>query len=177
MTEFIFIRHGTADYSNSVRLGLKGHGHDLAALTDGGVKEIEALTQNEILKTAEIIVVSPYTRTMQTATIINKELALDMIVDIDLREWEPDQTYQYGSGEYLGIAKEFDANKGIWPPGTTQKWETIASVKERASAALNKYDKYKCVIVVAHRILIRAITGKNLGCGEYTIFKMPKTRT
>ena len=46
------------------------------------------------LKTAELIVSSPYTRALQTAAIISRETGLKICIEVDLHEWEPDKTNQ-----------------------------------------------------------------------------------
>ena len=174
MTELILVRHGKSNYSNSDRLGLKGHGHDLAPLTDEGVKSIEDLSKQDYFKKAEVIVVSPYTRTMQTAMIINKKLGLDIIVDIDLREWEPDLTYQYEDIKVVqSNYNEFLANNGIYPEGVTPpNWESMISLKNRVKQAIDRYKKYNCIIVVTHKMIIKTITEKDVNCGEYISFKI-----
>jgi len=174
MTEFILMRHGEPDYSNSQRLGLRGHGHDLACLTQSAVKQIKAVSKEKCFKAAEILVVSPYTRTMQTAEIMNRELQLDLIVDIDLREWTPDLTYQYTQHEtVMASLKSYRENNGVHPTGTTPIWEEKSSMRSRVLGCLEKYDgKYKCVLVVAHRQIIREITGHSLEFGEFIKFRL-----
>lgn len=39
---------------------------------------------------AEVIISSPYTRALQTAELINRNLSLDIFVEHDLREWRAD---------------------------------------------------------------------------------------
>ena len=170
MTEFILIRHGEPDYTRTNVLKFKGHGNDLAPLTVKGAESIKQISTDEIFKKAEIILVSPYTRTMQTAAILNRKLNLDMIVDIDLREWTPDNTYQFSDYDtVLALIKEFEDNNGIHPKGTNPIWESMESLRERASNALDSYKgKYKCVLVVCHCQVIRALTGKEMKFGEYT---------
>ena len=58
----------------------------MAPLTDEGVQQAELASKNEILKGSDLIVLSPYTRALQTASIISK-------VEIDLHEFIPDKTF------------------------------------------------------------------------------------
>ena len=51
------------------------------------------------LKTAELIVSSPYTRALQTAAIISRETGLKICIEVDLHEWETDKTNQYTTSE------------------------------------------------------------------------------
>ena len=52
-----------------------------------GIKEIQNTSKDKRLCDAGIILSSPYTRALQTAAILSKELRIDMIVETDLHEW------------------------------------------------------------------------------------------
>ena len=58
-------------------------------------------SKDERLKGAKVIVSSPYTRALQTAAIISKETGLNIEVDMNLREWQPDLTYRYKSKDEM----------------------------------------------------------------------------
>ena len=66
MTEFLLIRHATPDYSIIDKRHYKGFGNDLAPLTKEGEQEALKVSEEQILKDAQIVLTSPYTRTMQT---------------------------------------------------------------------------------------------------------------
>ena len=63
------------------------------------IKDVIETSKDIRLKNAQIIVSSPYTRALQTASIISKETGLDIVVEPDIREWQPDLTYQYKNSE------------------------------------------------------------------------------
>lgn len=66
------------------------------------------MTTEDILKNSEIIISSPYIRALQTAAIISKETKIPLTVEIDLREWQPDKIFQYGTAEEsFALHKEF----------------------------------------------------------------------
>ena len=116
------------------------------------------------LKTAELIVSSPYTRALQTASIIAKETGLDIIVEPDIREWQPDLTYQYKNGAEMKVYyKEYIENDGVYPPNEKRKCETKQQLKDRVSSVIDKYkEKYEKIIVVAHQMAFQSICD----CGD-----------
>ena len=95
MTTFYLIRHGKPDYTYGDTHGFIGQGHDLAPLCIDKISDVIETSKDERLKKAQIIVASPYTRALQTASIISKETGIDIVVEPDIREWQPDLTYQY----------------------------------------------------------------------------------
>lgn len=95
MAIFYLIRHGKPDYTYGDTHGFIGQGHDFAPLNEERINDVIEMSKDEMLKNAQIIVSSPYTRALQTASIISKETGIDIIVEPDIREWQPDLTYQY----------------------------------------------------------------------------------
>lgn len=92
MATFYLVRHGEADYSEMLEKGFYGFGRSFAPLSSQGISQAETAAIDERLKTAQLIVSSPYTRALQTAAIISRETGLKISVDVDLHEWEPDKT-------------------------------------------------------------------------------------
>lgn len=100
--------------------------------------------KDERLKEAEVIVSSPYTRALQTAAILSKELGLDIKVELDLREWQPDLTFEYDSLERLAeLGNDYDTNHGVYPPGGTKLWESKELLKNRIEKVIDRYLGYK----------------------------------
>lgn len=156
MTTFYMVRHGEPDWLANEKYKFKGHGRDLVPLTNKGrnqAKDTAIVLKN---KKAEVIIVSPYTRSMQTAAILSKELGLEMIVEVDLREWQPDLTYEYQTyEEFIQLCEEYEKYKGEYPIGDKKKWETKTILKSRVDEVLKRYLNYKEVIVVAHEMVIK----------------------
>ena len=73
MATFYLIRHGKPDYTYGDTHGFIGQGHDFAPLNEERINEVVETSKDERLKKAQIIVSSPYTRALQTASIISKE--------------------------------------------------------------------------------------------------------
>ena len=95
---------------------------------------------------------------MQTAAIISKETGLDIEVESDLREWEPDTSYQYKAKEMKEYYKDYISNNGIYPADRNVKWESKEHLKNRIQNVIEKYKNYDCIIFVFHQLAIKAIT-------------------
>lgn len=163
--EIVFIRHGKPDYAPVNQRGFIGHGRSLAPLTPEGVRQAEEAADSPALQGVELIVASPLTRALQTAAIISRKTGVPLTVEVDLREWEPDLTYQYGSSEEsFALHHDFWQCRGEYPPGETRRWETIRQIIERTDPVYRKYFEagYGKVAVVAHGGVIRRVTGKGI---------------
>lgn len=164
MAKFYLIRHGKPDYTYGDTHGFIGHGHDLAPLKEDKIIDVIQMSKDERLRDAQIIIASPYTRALQTASIISKETGLDIIVEPDIREWQPDLTYKYkNSNEMNELYEEYIKCNGVYPINETKKWETKEQLKKRVMSVVNKYkDKYDKVIIVAHKMAFQSICN----CGD-----------
>lgn len=164
MAKFYLIRHGKPDYSYGDTHGFIGHGHDLAPLKIDEIKNVVETSKDCRLKNAQIIVSSPYTRALQTASIISKETGIDIVVEPDIMEWQPDFTYQYKSAEEMEMYyDEYMKNNGVYPKNEQKNWETKEQLNSRVMSVINKYkQKYDTVIVVAHKVAFQSICN----CGD-----------
>lgn len=159
--KIFMIRHGKADYSYGDSHNFIGHGHDLAILDENYIQDVITTSKDERLKEADLIVSSPYTRALQTAAIISKETGLDIKIEHDLREWEPDSKYLYKANEAKEIYKDFIKNDGIYPNERNVDWESKEHLKNRVLSVIEKYNgKYECVIFVFHQMAIQSVTNK-----------------
>lgn len=157
--KILMIRHGVPDYSYGDSHGFIGHGNDLAPLDMTRIDDVIKTSKDERLKNAELIVSSPYTRTLQTAAIISKETNLDIVIEPDLREWEPDLSYQYTGNDLREIVKDYVACGGTKPTDRQVNWESKEEVKNRISKVIDKYKDYNCVIFVFHQFAMQSILG------------------
>lgn len=156
MTTFYLIRHGEPDWALNEKYKLKGHGRDLPHLTQRGIEQAKEAATDSRLKNSEIILSSPYTRALQTAAIISKEIDVDIVVEFDLREWQPDLNFETDNLEDLKrIIQDYEKNNGIYPLGEKRTWETKEMMKNRMDLVLKKYSGYSFVSVVAHEQIIR----------------------
>lgn len=152
----------------------KGFGLNLSPLSEKGVQQIKETSKDLRLKDADIILSSPYTRALQTAAILSKELDIEIAVETDLHEWIANKNYIY---EDDAIAEnnyvEYIEFNGSYPDGTKKAWESKEMMKNRVMEVLKKYSHYKKVIVACHGMMIQAVTGKSHPQnGEIIEFKM-----
>jgi broad specificity phosphatase PhoE len=159
--KLIMVRHGEPNYKPCEERNFLGHGMELAPLSFTGIEQAKNVAQNKLFNNAEIILSSPYPRALQTATYIAIETKLDVIVEMDLREWQPDLTFQCRSHKDASNAyKDYRLNNGLYPANEKRNWETTQLVLNRATECLNRYSfKYRKIIVVAHGELIRCLAG------------------
>lgn len=159
MTTFYLLRHGEAAYDAMLEHGFYGFGRDLAPLSQRGIQQAEAAARDPRLKSAELLVSSPYTRAMQTAAIVAREIGLPITVDLDLHEWIPDKTNQYTTSEQaFALTDEFNRCRGVYPAGQRLRWETVPEMRERMRRAADRYAHYERVILVGHSMAFRALT-------------------
>lgn len=148
MALFYLVRHGQPDYSPCDERGYRGHGRDLAPLSEEGIRQAELTAQDERLIGADIIVSSPYTRALQTAAIISKNTDINITVEVDLHEWMPDLTFQYKNfAECLELTNDFNKYKGVYPEGEVKRWESLYMLRHRVRKVVDKYSHYDKVIL------------------------------
>ncbi len=156
---FYLVRHGEADYSEMLEKGFYGFGRSFAPLSEKGIQQAERTAIDERLKSAELIVSSPYTRALETAAIISRETGLKLCVEVDLHEWEPDKTNQYTtSEEAFMLTREFNLYKGEYPEGQQMRWEPLTELRKRMRSVADKYAHYNKVIFVGHGMVFRTLT-------------------
>ena len=72
------------------------------ALTDLGVRQIEALTDRLSTPALRFILTSPMTRALLSAALLSRVLDLALhFFEFDLREWFPDLTYSWRTPEQV----------------------------------------------------------------------------
>ena len=161
MTQFLFVRHGETCYKEVDERGFVGQGRSLAKLTELGINQIKEIVKDDRLRNVDLIISSPYTRALQSAAILSKDLNIELDVEIDLHEWVPDIVhYNYKTSEdCFELGRDYDLNNGVYPKDEVKVWESKESMKKRMDSVLEKYIGYSKVIVVCHGMIIR--TQKN----------------
>lgn len=151
MTEFIMVRHGEPDYSVVDGWAGIAVAKNFAPLTERGVSQIQETIEALREETAQIILSSPFTRCMQGACMMSKELGLDVKVEHALYEWQLDKTHSVRARlrEKL-LLWQFNHRK--W--NRFRKWEHPDAVKERVLQVFDKYLAYDKVIVSCHAMMI-----------------------
>lgn len=159
MTVFYFIRHGQADFTEANTNIYQGQGFHLLTLSEAGVRQIKAAAQDERLREAQLIITSPFGRTLHSAAILSKELGLDLRVETGLHEWLADGVdFSYLPQEEADRRwQELHDNHGHHPAGETPGWESAEQMKARVFAVLDKYRDCRCVIAVCHGTLMEYV--------------------
>ncbi|MBQ3088475.1 MAG: histidine phosphatase family protein [Clostridia bacterium] len=161
--KIVFIRHGEPDFSEVDSRGFIGQGRDFAPLTKNGINQAEKVSKNPLLNNAQIIISSPYTRALQTAAIISKNLIIELAVETDLHEQIFDKTFRVkGADEAKALNLDFIKYSGEAPDGQIKKWETLSEITNRIKPVADKYYDlgFEKIIVVSHGGIIRRFTGK-----------------
>ena len=159
MAVFYFIRHGQMDFSQANQKMYQDRGFDLLPLSELGRQQIKAAAGDDRLKTADLIISSPFGRTLHSAAILSKELGLDIRVETDLHEWRADAVDftwlpdEEAERRYQALTD----NRGHHPDGQTPPWESAEQMKARVFAVLDRYKAHPCVIVVCHGTLMQYV--------------------
>ena len=152
----LLIRHGEPNYDNVTKLNLVSY---LAELTPRGVSQAETVANDERLKNAELIVSSPFTRALQTASIISGKTKIPLTIEPLFHEWLEDTTHLFTLDSVYGKASyhEFLDHNHERTTDCIYNWESASNVAKRGFAGMKKYHEmgYKKIIVVAHAMFIR----------------------
>jgi broad specificity phosphatase PhoE len=157
MTQFILIRHGEPRYDEVIDKGIYGMAFNFGKLTSNGVIQAKQVASNVKLSGAQLIISSPFTRSLQTAANIASVLGLEVVVEHDLHEWLPDLNPNLD----VDGQKAFELymkNKGMVDKEFSFNYETYEAIKKRIELVLIKYTSYDKVIVVSHGIAISSVT-------------------
>jgi broad specificity phosphatase PhoE len=158
----ILLRHGETAWDLVNVHGWPGAANDLAPLTPSGVRQAQAAAELLAGQPVEQVLTSPMTRAMQTASVVGARLGVPLQVEMDLREWCPDQTYRWTtSAEVFTAYDDLLAHDGVRPEGHPLRWEPLSEVRARARAVLAPYAGAPAVVVaVCHEVVIHALTGE-----------------
>ena len=185
----LFIRHGDVDWQTVDGKNISGHGRELAPLSGMGRVQIEAIANDFRLQEAEAMLCSSYARALESAALLNRHLGLDLHVEYDLHEWLaqknplkkldsktaqkarqdlmyytgilnfPDRRMNRNPTAYHGSERRLPIAERVMPPPEKRTWESLEEVRARALSALQKYQHYRCVVVVAHAVVIACLVG------------------
>lgn len=168
MTKFIFVRHAEPDYSVFENAEFSGVNGELAPLTEKGINQAKELSKNQVMKDAEILICSPYARTMHTANILSLKLGLPVIPEFGLREWIPNLVCSCNSRQkvienYKKAVNDF-TNCEI---ASDSEYEPLTQTRKRVLDVLEKYLHYSKVIVVTHSGVLYSLFGRRFEKAEF----------
>jgi len=155
------IRHGEPDWELGERLGLPGPRRDLVPLTPDGIAQIQSAARDPRLLRADLIVASPYPRTLQSAHVISRSLDLPVAVEWDLHDWVPDKSFRREDAWVDPVTTwgEIVEMGGRYPPAEERIWESPEEIRRRALSVLSRYCRHDPLIVVTHAGVIYALSG------------------
>ena len=168
------IRHSQPDFKQVDQAGYVGYGRDLTRLTPYGIKVAQKAALDPIFDQMQLLLVSPYTRTMQTAMeIVKIHPDLPTQVELMLHEWRPDLTGRKLTGYPQVKAAYNDYLNNTHNSG--MDYETADQIVNHVSSVLDKYKKdYDCIGCVTHGQVIRRMKGMDMRtqipyCGIYRL--------
>lgn len=150
MTKYYLVRHGEPKWSLKDKYHLKESIVDHIPLTQSGIRAATLLANDERIKNSQIIITSPYTRALHTAAILSRITGMELRVELQLREWQPDTLFSIKDED----EDEENDNKGI---GKKKIWLETKSLKGRILEVLDKYSQYSEVTVVTHEMIINTL--------------------
>ena len=160
MGEILLMRHGEADFSGPARWRTLGWGSDLAPLSSRGAAQVQAAVSELQVWSPTLIVSSPMTRALHTASIVASALGAPVQVEFDLHEWVPDQTFRWRDlADVVPQQEEFLSCGGEWPTAEPRLWEPLSSIKKRTRSVLERYLEVPRLLVVCHQVVMYSITG------------------
>jgi broad specificity phosphatase PhoE len=161
----VLVRHGAVvkPRSRHVRERFAGARYDLLPLSAEGIRQVEATAR--LLRArgprATLVIASPYSRTLHTAAILSRRLALPLAVELGLHDWLPrrDRPDLLTDAQRLRSHREMAGRAAGGPLPKRRRWESPAEVSLRAMAALVRYSDHEVVIAVTHELPIRLLAG------------------
>lgn len=166
------IRHTEPDYQQVTEANYKGFGRDLSRITEKGIHQAKKLAEQPLFDEVELLLVSPYTRTMQTALEIVKERKQPLTINVELllHEWLPDKTgTKLESCDQVGPAYQDYLNQTNF---SKLECETQEEVKRRVEQVFDKYkQEYNSIVCITHAEVIKLFTGveRVAYCGIYEL--------
>ena len=166
----ILLRHGQSEFNLHFSQARIDPGIEDPKLTPLGHQQAEAAAAALVDAGLRRIVVSPYTRALQTATPIARRLGIPIAVTPEVRE-------RYAFACDVGTCRsllatawpghDFAAIEEVWWPSAE---ETKEGVVERAATfrtAMAAQPDWADTLVVSHWGFILSLTGQSLGNGEW----------
>lgn len=168
------IRHSEPDFSQVKAANYLGYRRELTRLTPNGIQIAKKMATDQIFKEVEMLLISPYTRTLETALEITRQHPqIPTQIELALHEWAPDKNDQarQTDQEVKTAYQDFINQTHL----STLNFESGSEVRNRVKSVLDRYKtKYDCIAVVTHGIVIRQMMQLNNDvdipyCGIYKL--------
>lgn len=166
----ILLRHGQSEFNLHFGATRVDPGIEDPRLTPLGHQQAEAAADAMVHESIRRIVVSPYTRALQTALPIAKRLGLGLTVTPTVRERYA-FTCDVGRPvtelvlEFSGI--RFDHIDEVWWPAQEEPAEQVLGRAALFRAEISALDDWAHTLVVSHWGFILAMTGASVMNGQW----------
>ncbi|MGY2047633.1 histidine phosphatase family protein [Methylobacterium sp. JK268] len=166
----ILLRHGQSAFN--LHYGATGEDPGIpdAPLTELGHRQAAAAAEALAGEGMRRILCSPYTRALQTAAPVAERLGLPVIVTEAVRE-RFGASCDIGSGRAALTAAwphlDFGAIAEVWWPDAHEPHDVFAARTGAFLAEMRAHPDWPHTLVVCHWGVIQALTGENLGNGQW----------
>jgi len=163
MMQLYLIRHGEPDWQQLGAEAQDGRAGSLAPLTALGRLQMDAIAADYRLQEADAIISSSYTRCLESAARLSRQLNKQLFVEHALHEWLPSRTHALRTDRRLLRRAGADLRRELegGAPAGGRPWESLSEVRDRAVAALTPYAGYGSCIVLTHQVVISALLGSD----------------
>lgn len=166
----ILLRHGQSEFNLHFSATRRDPGIVDPRLTDLGHQQVEEAAQQLAGQGIERIIVSPYTRALQTARPVAAALGIPVTIDPIVRErfaFACDIGSPRATLERDWPAHDFSRVEEIWWPREEEPEESIVGRAARFRAALADRHDWSGTLVVSHWGFILSLTGQSVANGQW----------
>ncbi len=159
----VLVRHGEVD-----RAALGEHGpvytgarFDHVPLSHAGTVQAEQAAAALRSLRPQLILTSPYTRTLQTAAIISRNLDCRFTVDLRLHDWLPvrDGTMVISLALVQAKIREYERWAAGGPLPQERTWETPDEMRARLLSVIRAHRNAVPLVIVTHEAPVQAVIG------------------
>lgn len=164
MTKLVLVRHGEPDYSFLNQKNMTSAKQEWAFLSDRGIEQAIEVANDPKLWDGDIILSSPYTSALQTASIIAERNELKVQGEVGLHEWVSQKNYanfRAYARDYKKAMYEFSSQANVKNRG----YESLEQVRLRTLQVLRNYLLYEKIIAVIHAGVIYSLTQEKVPFG------------
>ncbi|HQT60603.1 MAG TPA: histidine phosphatase family protein [Acidiphilium sp.] len=166
----ILLRHGQSEFNLHFTATRQDPGIEDPGLTEQGHAQAAAAAAALAARPLRRLIVSPYTRTLQTAAPMLAQRRLDVEISPDIRE-RFHFTCDIGSPPDRLAARfpehDFAHLPQQWWPGRTESEAAVIERANRFRSAMAARPDWRETIVVSHWAFILALTGQSLTNGTW----------
>ena len=174
MKTIIFVASGETN-KDFLNYHYSGFGREIVPLTEKGKQQAKKAAEQIKDDKGEVIISSPYTRALEAASIISRDLNIDLEVEPGLHDWIPKDPYDSTSDySFKPAYNTFIAYNGNRDPLHRYRYESLPEMKDRVIRSLDKYLKaHEVIIVVSHSMVSKVFDwDTKLEDGEFVRFEL-----